>query len=72
MFKRIVKFKDGKYGVRRWGFGWEFLDMRDLSYWWSSAKDEYAYAIHGTIEQARAGLNKQKKKADKGKAVRKN
>ena len=35
MFIRIVKFKDGKYAVRRWTFfGYEYLDIDDADYWW--------------------------------------
>ena len=35
---KIVKFNDGKYGVRRFGFfslGYEFLNLNDLDDWFS-------------------------------------
>ena len=34
---RIVKFKNGKYAIRRWMFGWQYKDLRtpgNMSPWW--------------------------------------
>ena len=32
---KLVEFKDGKFGVRRWTiFGYEYLDFRDGFWWW--------------------------------------
>lgn len=33
MVKRIVKFKDGQYGIRRWLFGFEYLDLSNRCTW---------------------------------------
>lgn len=36
---KIVKFKDGKFGIRRFNlfFGYEYLDLNhdDAQYWWT-------------------------------------
>lgn len=34
---KIVKFENGKYGIRRWLFGWEYLNLNKLAgelVWW--------------------------------------
>ena len=37
MFTKIVKFKDGTYGIRRWNWGhYEFLDARGTNDWWGT------------------------------------
>lgn len=36
---KIVMFKNGKYGIRKWSlfyFGYVFLDLKDHSCWWSN------------------------------------
>ncbi|MDM1548729.1 hypothetical protein HX096_12785 [Empedobacter falsenii] len=56
MFIRIVKFKDGKYAVRKWTFiGYQFLDIEDGHYWWLSSEGE-----RGTLKQAEEALEKWK------------
>ncbi len=48
-----VKFKDGKYGTRKyWFFGWVFLDFRDndfahraSTYWFKDCKTDYNTAL---------------------------
>ena len=29
-----VQFSNGKYGIRRWRLGWEYLDLMTHEYWW--------------------------------------
>lgn len=32
---KIVKFKDGQYGLRKWTiFGYEYFDLKSPWYWW--------------------------------------
>ena len=53
---KIVKFKDGTFGVRRWlPFGYEFLDLRMSlikRYWWSTG-DKSFVNCRGTEQEAR-------------------
>jgi hypothetical protein len=40
---KIVKFKDDSYGIRRFSWdrrSYEYLDLEDCVYWWSS---DYRY-----------------------------
>ena len=60
--RKIVKFQDGQYGIRRWTWiGYEFLGLRMSSSdrssdrWWFSPDYVALYAM-GTEEQARARL----------------
>lgn len=50
----VVKFKDGKYGIRRgnWFVGYEFLDMKDLRGWWTHEENIVQYC-HGDEDKAR-------------------
>lgn len=48
---RIVCFGNGKYGVRRWNLGYEYLDLRDADYWWSKPGCILTHC-HGSIENA--------------------
>lgn len=52
---KLVKFENGKYGIRMyWRFGWHFLSMSG-EYTWSSKKDIVSYC-QGTEEQARMAM----------------
>jgi hypothetical protein len=57
---KLVKFKDGTYGVRRgnWFWGYSFLGLEDLGYWWNNGsskmpcckRDEAkARAVHSSL-----------------------
>lgn len=49
---KIVKFKDGTYGVRRLTlFGYEYKDFRSIEFWWSR-NSQYFPACHGTLTEA--------------------
>lgn len=43
---KLVKFKNGKYGVRKGSFlfGYEFLDVNYENRWWLEAKNIEKYA----------------------------
>lgn len=61
---KIVKFKDGTYGVRRLTlFGYEYKSFRrPLQFWWSR-NSEYFSDCHGTLAEAEYYT-------DKGKVVK--
>ncbi len=55
---KLVKFKDGTYGVRRWRYLWlqyEFASM--LSPTWFSTPEYVLQHCHGTREQAEKRMN---------------
>jgi len=40
---KIVQFKNGKYGIRKWFFGWKFADLKLKGrYWWPVWSDYYS------------------------------
>lgn len=57
--RKIVKFKNGQFGIRRWTpFGYQFLDLRRAptnDFWWL-APDYVAKSAAGTEELARERL----------------
>lgn len=62
---KIVKFKDGTYGVRRLTlFGYEYKDFRSLKHWWSLNSICFA-DCRGTLAEAEYY-------ADKGTVVNEN
>ena len=65
---RIVKFKDGLFGIRRRMMGFEFLDLRDEIYWWSKYEFVEEYC-KGTLDQCKEVHDKQKQKPDYGKPI---
>ena len=49
---KIVKFKDGTYGVRRLSlFGYEYKDFRNPQFWWLR-NSQYFPDCHGTHAEA--------------------
>ena len=67
---KLVKFADGKYGVRRraWWTLWmdyEFLDLANQGFWWS-AGSRYFRDCRGTREAALDGLGALAISGDKG------
>ena len=36
-----VLFSNGKYGIRRWNLGWEYMDLRTNSFWWNKYKEYF-------------------------------
>ena len=65
---KLVKFKDGKYGLRKWGLflGFQFLDLEDIGYWWSSLKHVKNHC-KGTIKQCLEAIEEN---GDYGKVVK--
>jgi hypothetical protein len=68
---KIVKFKDGTYGVRRvsfWvPFPWfEYLDLRSNSLYWWDQRDAYFTDCQGTLAEAQARMNRA---TDKGRPI---
>lgn len=57
---KLVKFRDGRYGVRKWSI-WPldavFLDLKGRDYWWSNKVYVDAFA-KGTKEQALEAMEK--------------
>ena len=57
--RKIVKFQNGQFGVRRWSiFGYQFLDLSDDPdmFWWGINPEYIAKYSAGTEERARARL----------------
>jgi hypothetical protein len=59
---KIVKFSDGKYGVRKWSlFGYEYLSLRfPLMFWWTRGSTFYD-ECRGTLGEASAAFAKMDK-----------
>lgn len=57
LFRKIVKFEDGRYGIRKWSMiGYRFLDLNpDDNWWWLSKNGVESYA-KGTLDQVTARL----------------
>lgn len=55
---KIVKFRNGQFGIRRWTWvGYQFLDMdHDDDHWWLTKAYISEHAV-GTEEEVRARLN---------------
>lgn len=56
--RKVVKFQNGQYGIRRWTFiGYQYLGLNPASqfYWWLTSPGIAEYAA-GTENQARARL----------------
>ena len=51
-YKRIVKYGEDKYAVRKGYIEYHYLDLRD-GYWWSSMKADRCL---GTLEQCKDAL----------------
>ena len=73
MFIRIVQFKNGSYAVRRWYFGFEYLDQVS-NYWWPIRYEHNSY--YTSYDGAARRLEKYKlflnKKVDYGKPINTN
>ena len=56
--RKIVKFNNGQFGIRRWSwFGYQFLDMsHDDDHWWTLAYLISKYAV-GTEQEVRERLS---------------
>lgn len=72
MFKKIVQFKNGKYGIRRWVFGYEFLDLQNKRSW-RKLNSSYFKDCQGTFQEALevidTGKSLSKKQIDQGRVV---
>lgn len=72
---KLVQFKDGRFGIRRWVV-WpiyaRFLDLSTVDYWWYSPEHIERWA-KGSEDDARDAMKKCKDKhklrIDKGKVV---
>lgn len=64
MFRKIVKFKDGQYAVRRLGIlRWEYLDIKDYDYYWGILYvNNYC---KGTLKEVRYAIDNIKKVKEK-------
>lgn len=58
--RKIVKFKNGQYGIRRLTFsGWDFLGMElqdGKDFWWGSKARYVENYATGTLDQVKARL----------------
>lgn len=45
-----VLFSNGKYGVRRWNLGWQYLDFRNVGFWWGKEKSYFQDCMVDTVE----------------------
>lgn len=67
---KIVKFKDGTYGIRRWSIiGYQYKDIKsDISYWWT-LNTKFIGHCKGTYPEI---LEIFERMTDKGKIVKEN
>jgi len=65
LFKRIVKFKCGKYGIRKWTLsGYRYKDLSNHgSYWWDINSPD--------IDDCKAPFENIIRRTDKGKPISK-
>ncbi len=68
---KIVKFKDGRYGLRKIGpFGYEFASLRSADNWFTSNSYYRIDYCYGTLEEVqfiyKEHLRKRKTLKDKG------
>lgn len=71
---KIVKFKDGKYGVRQWSlfdFGYLFLDLNSPKFWWGPDKHFFRNDCRGTLDEVREAIRRHEnmKSADLGEPI---
>lgn len=71
---KIVKFKNGTYDLRRISpFGFEFADLREANFWFSSTSYYCLDHCRGTFEEVEFIYNEHIKKTkilkDKGRAI---
>ncbi len=45
----VVQFNNGKYGVRRWRFGWEYRSSTN-SYWWAKDSEYFQCCMLNTLD----------------------
>jgi hypothetical protein len=69
---KLVKFQDGRYGVRKWFFGYRYLDIRYYNllldtYWWP-IDGRHINNCKGELQEALDGLKRlrETKKVDVG------
>ena len=57
---KIVKFKNGKYALRRFSlFGWEYMDLRDNEdYWWYRSSAPYLNCLSNNLTEITAIYNR--------------
>jgi len=54
---RLVKFKNGKYGLRTfWFFGWHFRDLANIKFNWTRS-DRYFEDCQGSIELCKSVMD---------------
>ncbi len=55
---KIVKFRNGKYAIRKWCFfgGYEYKDLKNKCHWWGK-EDIYFNDCMGTLEEVKKGWN---------------
>ena len=59
---KIVQFRDGTYGVRRWSWlqlGWEYLGLLvpGTNFWWSRSNHLFRDCITDDVNVAIAAMN---------------
>lgn len=60
---QIVKFKNGKYAVRKGFLLYQFRDLKD-NMWWPN-RFPYQHYFQGTLEQCQEVLSKEQNRKDK-------
>ena len=68
---KIVKFRSGKYAIRRGIFFYGYKDLRSLGFWWGRYS-RYVGDCVGTLEQVMDELERLKRKEpiDFGKVIK--
>ena len=66
---KLVKFKDGTYGVRKWSWlslSYRYLDLKHGFYWWDRSSSFFR-GCKGTEARSRSLMNSI---SDRGKVVK--
>lgn len=53
---KLVKFSNGKFGVRRGWIFYEYFDLKDTQYWWEKSSRHFPYCMVD-IDIARHAFN---------------
>lgn len=53
---KIVKFKDGRYGIRKGIIFYKFLDIQKYNYWWRR-KEHIEIRAKGTLDEVKKALD---------------
>ncbi len=57
---KIIKFRNGKYAIRKWSFifgGYEYKDLKDSKCFWWGREEPFFDNCKGTLEEVKKKWN---------------